>query len=147
MLQEPWKTILYWSNSDKLSPSFQKSCVIETGLSDFHKMVTTVMEATLRKIEPKLIKYRDSKFFCNDTFREFLQNVFSQNLKSNCDDRYNNFAISCKNVLDKIVPWKKKCVRGNHSPFGNIHKIRTLQGGRGSRQKRTIVFLWRHSIV
>ena len=99
------------------------------------------MEATLRKIEPKLIKYRDSKFFCNDTFREFLQNVFSQNLKSNCDDRYNNFAISCKNVLDKIVPWKMKCVRGNHSPFGNIHKIHTLQGGRGSRQKRTIVFL------
>ena len=84
--------------------SFQNSCVIETGLSDFHKMVTTVMKTTFRKMEPKVIKYGDYKFFCNDTFRESLQNIISQNLKSNCDDHYNNFTISCKNFLDKIAP-------------------------------------------
>ena len=56
-------------------PSFQNSCVIETGLSDFHKMVTTVMKTTFRKMEPKVIKYRDCKFFCNDTFRESLYNM------------------------------------------------------------------------
>ena len=36
--------------------SFQNSCVLETGLSDFHKMVTTIMKTTL-------IKYRDDNFF------------------------------------------------------------------------------------
>ena len=82
-------------------------------------MVTTVMKTTFRKMEPKVIKYRDFKFFYNDTFRESLQNIISQNLKSSCDDPYNNFAISCKNVLDKIAPRKKKYVRGNHSPFMN----------------------------
>ena len=82
-------------------------------------MVTTDMETTFRKMEPKVIKYRDYRFFCNDTFSESLQNIISQNIKSNCDDHYNNFAISCKNVLDKIAPWKKKYVRGNHSPFMN----------------------------
>ena len=55
-------------------------------------------------MEPKVIKYRDYNFFCNDTFKEYLQNIFSQNLTSNCDDYYNNFAISFKNVLDKITP-------------------------------------------
>ena len=40
-------------------------------------------------------------------------------MKSNCDDHYNNFAISCKNVLDKLAPWKKKYVRGNYSSFMN----------------------------
>ena len=37
----------------------------------------------------------------------------------NCDGQYNNFAISCENVLDKTAPWKKKYERGNHSPFMN----------------------------
>ena len=82
-------------------------------------MITTVMKTSFRKMELKVIKYPYYKYFCNDAFRESLQNIFSQNLKNNCDDHYNNFAISCKNVLDKIAPWKKKYVRGNHSPFMN----------------------------
>ena len=77
------------------------------------------MKATLRKMKPEIINYCDCMFFCNDTFRKSLQNIISQNLKSNCDDHSNNFAISCKNVLDKFAPWKKKYVRGNHSPFMN----------------------------
>ena len=44
----------YYKNPEKLScidliltncpRSFQNSCVVETGLSDFHKIVTTVMK-------------------------------------------------------------------------------------------------------
>ena len=82
-------------------------------------MVTIVMETTFRKVEPKVIQYCVYNFFCNDLFRESLQKIVSQNLKSNCDDHYNNFAVSCKNVLHKIAPWKKKFVMGNHSPFIN----------------------------
>ena len=39
--------------------SFQNSYVTETGLSDFHKMIVTVMKASYRKIEPRIINYRD----------------------------------------------------------------------------------------
>ena len=59
--------------------SFQNFCVIKTGLSNFHKMVTAVTKTTFRKLEPKVIKYRDNKHFCNDSFRKSLQNIFSQN--------------------------------------------------------------------
>ena len=36
--------------------SFQNSCVIEIGLSDFHKMIVTVMKTSYRKIEPRVKK-------------------------------------------------------------------------------------------
>ena len=53
--------------------SFQNSCVVETGLSDFHKMVVTVMKTSYRKSQPKIIHYRNYKNFSNDIFRDSLQ--------------------------------------------------------------------------
>ena len=52
--------------------SFQNSGVIETGLSDFHKMIVTVMKTTNQKLDPKITHYRDYNTFCNDNFREHL---------------------------------------------------------------------------
>ena len=43
--------------------SFQNSCVVETGLSDFHKMVVTVMKTSYRKSQPKMIRHRNYKNF------------------------------------------------------------------------------------
>ena len=37
---------------------FQNSCPIETGLSNFHKLVVTVMKTTYKKSQPKIIIYR-----------------------------------------------------------------------------------------
>ena len=45
---------------------FQNSCVIETGLSDFHTMIVTVMKISYRKIEPMVINYRDYKSFSDE---------------------------------------------------------------------------------
>ena len=39
--------------------SFQSTCVIETGLSDFHDI--TVMKKSFRKFQPRLINYRSYK--------------------------------------------------------------------------------------
>ena len=70
-------------------------------------MVTSVMKTTFPKVEPKVIKYVDNKYLCNDTFGK------SQNLKNSCDSTYNDFVFSCKNVLDKIAPWNKTYVPEN----------------------------------
>ena len=96
------------------SHSFQNSCVIETGLSDFHKMVVTVMKTTYRKLEPRIVYYRDFKYFCNNSFKESLQKAISQNLGVGCDGIYESFASSCSKILDNHAPLKKKYVRGNH---------------------------------
>ena len=63
-------------------PSFQNSCVI----SEFHKMVETIMKRTYRKLEPRIVFYRDFKYFCNNGFKESLRKAFSQNLGVGCDE-------------------------------------------------------------
>ena len=37
--------------------SFQNTCVIETGLSDFHLMALTVMRKSFKKLKPRVINY------------------------------------------------------------------------------------------
>ena len=43
--------------------SFQSSCLVETGLSDFHRMTVTVMKTTFKKFQPKIIHCEDYKHF------------------------------------------------------------------------------------
>ena len=51
---------------------FQSTCVIETGLSDFHLMTVTVMRKTFKKIRPTVTYYRSYRDFSNETFRASL---------------------------------------------------------------------------
>ena len=46
--------------------SFQHSSVMETGLSDFHKMTVTVMKTFFEKLQPKLVNYKEYKYFETD---------------------------------------------------------------------------------
>ena len=43
--------------------SFQSTCVVETGLSDFHLMTLAVMRKSFKKYQPKIINYRSYKNF------------------------------------------------------------------------------------
>ena len=55
------------------SRSFQRSHIVETGLSDFHKMTATVMKIYFKTQGPRVIYHRDYKrfnvqSFCLDLF-------------------------------------------------------------------------------
>ena len=63
--------------------SFQNSSVIETGLSDFRKMIVTVMKTSYWKIEQRVINYRDYKNFFNEGFRESLLENLKGKLSGN----------------------------------------------------------------
>ena len=43
--------------------TFQSTCVIETGLSDFHLMTLTIMRKTFKRQMPRIINYRSFKRF------------------------------------------------------------------------------------
>ena len=47
---------------------FQHTCVIETGLSDCHKMIGSFLRSTFRRLPPKNIQYREYKKFDNEIF-------------------------------------------------------------------------------
>ena len=51
--------------------SFQNSCVIETGLSYFHKMIVSVMKTTFQKLKPRNVQYR--------TILNFLMIILGKN--------------------------------------------------------------------
>ena len=66
-LANPTCIDLMLTNSNQ---SFQNSYTIETGLSDFYKMIVTVSKVYFQKREAKIINYRDYRNFSNEKFRQ-----------------------------------------------------------------------------
>ena len=66
-LVNPTCTDLMLTNSNR---NFQNSCAIETGLSDFHRMVVTVRKAYFQKRKPKVVTYGDCKNFSENDYRQ-----------------------------------------------------------------------------
>ena len=115
-LQNPSCIDLILTNSPY---SFQNSYVVETGLSDFHKMTVTVMKTTYEKLKSKIKNYRDYKNFCNDTFRKvLLEKLSTENINAN-GSGFEKFLQICIQTLDIFAPYKKKYLRGNNMPFMN----------------------------
>ena len=93
--------------------SFQSSVTIETGISDFHKMVITVLKVFCKKKQKqKIIQYRSYKNFDNQVFqREW--NRFKYKLLKNVSELIEFF----QSILDKYGPKKWKCIWENNSNF------------------------------
>ena len=103
---------LFLTNSAKC---FESTCTIETGLSDFHKFVVTVLNEKHERMPPKVIQYRN--------YRKFDYTIFNNNLRKqtkNLNFSELDFATIRKifmEILDKFAPLKKKYIRANHSKF------------------------------
>ena len=65
---------------------FQSTCVIETGLSDFHLMTVTVLRKTFKKVRPRIINYRSFKHFSNEAFRVSFKKNLSNEVYFNNDN-------------------------------------------------------------
>ena len=66
------------------------------------------MKTSYRKIEPRVINYRDYNSFPNEGSRESLLENLKEKLSENCNQSFSNFIDTCNNVLDKQLPKKKK---------------------------------------
>ena len=97
--------------------SFQNTQVIETGLSDFHKMTITVLKTAFKKGLPKIVSYRDYKRFSNENFVREL-NYFMNSHDFNEFDLV-SFEEVFMYIFDKHAPTKFKYIRANDGPFMN----------------------------
>ena len=104
-LEKPTSTDLMLTNSYR---SFQSSWAIETGLSDFQKMIVTILKTYFQKKEPKITQLQDDKKFSEEEYREFLINLVSDH--DQCPS-YEVFLRKCKIALDRIAPFKYKYLR------------------------------------
>ena len=100
--------------------SFQESEVIKTGLSDFHKMSSTVMKVSYSKQKPKIIQYRKYKGFSNEAFMHELESALARFSQIS----FRTFKSTVDSILQKHAPIKKRYVRTNQASFINskIHK-------------------------
>ena len=95
--------------------SFQNTAVLETGLSDFHKLTLTVLKTSFRKMPPKVITYRNYKYysdinFCNE-LNFYLKGV---DLNRISNDEYVHLVMD---VFNRHAPLKLRYVRANDCPF------------------------------
>ena len=95
--------------------SFTGSSTFETGLSDFHVMIFTVLKGGFVKKGPKTVYYRDFSKYDNKAFERDLQENLSNRDRSKFE--YGAFDKIVDNVLNDHAPLKKKTVRANDSPF------------------------------
>ena len=96
--------------------NIQNTVSIETGLSDFHCMIVTVVKGGFVKRGPKIINYRDYSKFNIESFRKDLKDsLLRQNQQaSKSYDVFNTIVLS---VLNKHAPMKKKSISANEGPF------------------------------
>ena len=107
-LDNPSCIDLFLTNS---AQSFQNTVTVTTGLSDFHKMVVTVMKTTFPKAQPRIVYYR-AGIKDLEGFRQELRNELRTKPKS-----YLHFETAFMKVLDKYDPIKQRVVRDNEKPF------------------------------
>ena len=69
----------------------QNTCVMETGLSNFHLMTLTVTRKSFKKLKPRVINYRSYKHFSNEVFRESLLEKLSQQTFVNNEYEFEKF--------------------------------------------------------
>ena len=98
------------------SLSFQNTKVIETGLSDFHRLTITTMKCNFQKQRAKAIIYRNYKYFDNDRLR---YDLFLGMNKAGIDNMNCDFETLVISTLDIRAPLKKRYIRANIAPFIN----------------------------
>ncbi len=92
--------------------SFMKTTTVGTGLSDFHKMIITVMRTTFPKTGPKVVKYRDYSKYNSIDFGMDLERRLR-----NKPNTYDTFERIFLETLDFHAPQKSKVLRANHKPY------------------------------
>ena len=105
---------LMLTNKSKRVHTYQ---IIETSISDFHKMIMTVLKVYFKKKGPTIIQYRDYKNLSNENFRNNLLNeLFQSKIETS---RLEIFVNSVLKVLNKNPAVKKRYIKANESPFMN----------------------------
>ena len=97
--------------------SFQSTCVIQTGVSDFQLMILNVMKKSFRKLHPQLINCRSYKNFSEEAFRECLLEKLSKEVFENNDEGLQRLCDINLQVLNQHAHQKIKYVRGNQMLF------------------------------
>ena len=77
---------------------------LETGLSDFHKVILTVMKVFYKKQKPIIITYRSYKHFSNLVSMADVQNRISQVASENNELEFDIFETYLMKLFKDTLP-------------------------------------------
>ena len=92
------------------SNSFQKSGTTETGLSDFHKLISTFFKSHFSRLSPKAIYYRNYKNFDES---KFIEDLIYTDFSLQSDDPNENYSFLTREfskIVEKHAPLRKKFI-------------------------------------
>ena len=91
--------------------NFKHTHAFETGLSDFHRMVTTCFKITYERLRPINIQYRSYESFNRDKFLSDLQAVPFEEAHSleSSELAYEKFKMLYTEVVEKHAPLNIRC--------------------------------------
>ena len=98
-------------------PSPFNKTLVKTGLSEYHKMITTFFKLHFSRIRPKVIKYRNYKKFDED---KFLNDLKEANIRVDEKDPDQNYQFLTKTLLtfaNKHGPLNKRIVPQKQAHF------------------------------
>ena len=94
---------------------------METGASDFHKMVLTMFKGRFIKQKPIEITYRDYRYFNESVFLHDLRaapfHLCESLAQRDTNLAYNFLVKTFLQVIDRPAPLKSKTIHGNQAPF------------------------------
>ena len=93
--------------------SFHSTYVVETGLSNFHRMTMAAMRKSFKKYQSSIISYRLYKNFPNAAFRKTLIKKLSNENLVNNDNGFERICDISLETLNKYAACKKKHARRN----------------------------------
>ena len=93
---------------------FQSISSFETGLSDHHQLIYSILKSTFEKEEPKQVIYRNYKHFQWQHFENDLKSSLN-----NCNGNFDVYEKAFTSALNSHAPKKVKVLRGNHKPHLN----------------------------
>ena len=82
-------------------------------------MSLTVLKSFFAKQKPRILNYRDYKFFNNTLFRDQVVNKLRDSNLKISDKDLKHFKETCLSVLNTIAPLKSRIIRANQAPFIN----------------------------
>ena len=98
--------------------SFHHSSLIETGLSNCHKLILSLFKAFFKRIPEKTIEYRKYSKFSSEAFLHELDQKLNKGIIYNGHDKqYDLFSDIFRTILDHHAPLKTKIIRGNQAKF------------------------------
>ena len=116
--------------------SFQTTCVLETGLSDFHRITVSALKMHFQKLPPRIISYKDFSDYHNANFKTSLAELLfeGENTESFVKDP-DCFYKACTEVLNQHARCKKKYVHANNKPLMNKALSKAITQRAKSRNK------------